>query len=71
MDIASAIVVYVLLWWLVFFMAQPVGVRVPDQAEVEVGHAEALLRERLLDCLLLGAWGTRRCLLLWRRLGVA
>ena len=30
MDIASGIVVYVLLWWLVFFMALPVGVRMPD-----------------------------------------
>lgn len=39
MDIASAIVVYVLLWWLVFFMALPVGVRVPDETEVGEGHA--------------------------------
>ena len=30
MDIASGIVVYVLLWWLVLFMALPVGVRMPD-----------------------------------------
>ena len=39
MDIASAIVVYILLWWLVFFMALPVGVQVPDASEVEKGHA--------------------------------
>lgn len=39
MDIASAIVVYVLLWWLVFFMALPIGVKVPDQSEVAKGHA--------------------------------
>ena len=37
MDIASGLVVYILLWWLVFFMALPVGVRVPD--DPEVGHA--------------------------------
>jgi len=30
MDIVSGIVVYVLLWWMVLFMALPVGVRVPD-----------------------------------------
>jgi predicted secreted protein len=36
MDIASGIVVYVLLWWWVFFMSLPVGVK---QAEtVETGH---------------------------------
>lgn len=39
MDIASGIVVYVLLWWLVFFMALPVGVQVPEETEVERGHA--------------------------------
>ncbi|MEQ8817962.1 MAG: DUF1467 family protein [Thalassobaculum sp.] len=39
MDIASAVVVYILLWWLVFFMALPVGVQVPDESEVGKGHA--------------------------------
>jgi predicted secreted protein len=37
MDIVSGIVVYVLLWWFVFFMALPIGVRVPDQPGE--GHA--------------------------------
>lgn len=39
MDIASAVVVYIMLWWLVFFMALPVGVQVPDESEVGEGHA--------------------------------
>jgi len=39
MDIASAVVVYVLLWWLIFLMALPVGVQVPEESEVAKGHA--------------------------------
>jgi predicted secreted protein len=37
----SGIVVFVIIWWLVFFMALPVGVRSLDEAgiEVELGHA--------------------------------
>lgn len=45
MDIASAIVVYVLLWWLMFFMALPFGVRVPEESEVEKGHASSAPRQ--------------------------
>lgn len=45
MDIASAIVVYVLLWWLVFFMALPIGIQVPDQSEVGKGHASSAPRQ--------------------------
>lgn len=45
MDIASAIVVYVLLWWLVFFLALPVGVTVPDDAELGKGHATSAPRQ--------------------------
>ncbi|XDZ64570.1 DUF1467 family protein [Alphaproteobacteria bacterium LSUCC0684] len=37
MDTVSGIVVYILLWWWVFFMTLPFGVRQPD--EVEKGHA--------------------------------
>lgn len=48
MDIASSIVVYVLLWWLVFFMALPVGVQVPDSSEVESGHATSAPRRPFL-----------------------
>jgi predicted secreted protein len=36
MEIASGIVVYVLLWWWVFFMSLPIGVRRSES--VEVGH---------------------------------
>jgi predicted secreted protein len=39
MDIVSGVVVYILLWWLVFFMALPVGVRVPSGDELAPGHA--------------------------------
>ncbi len=48
MDIASAIVVYVLLWWLVFFMALPVGVQVPEETEVGKGHATSAPRRPYL-----------------------
>ncbi len=39
----SGIVVFVIIWWLVFFMTLPVGVRSPDEAGVEVrpGHASS------------------------------
>ncbi len=46
----SGIVVFVIIWWLVFFMALPIGVRSPDEAgvEVEPGHASsAPVRPRL------------------------
>jgi predicted secreted protein len=36
MDIAAGIVVYVLLWWWVFFMSLPIGVKRTEN--VEVGH---------------------------------
>ena len=36
MDVASGIVVYVLLWWWVFFMSLPFGVRQVES--VEAGH---------------------------------
>ncbi len=46
----SGIVVFVIIGWLVFFMALPIGVRSPDEAgiEVEPGHASsAPVRPRL------------------------
>ena len=58
MDIVSGIVVYVLLWWLIFFMALPVGVRTPDQDDIEKGHASSapvrplLLRKALATTLI-------------------
>jgi predicted secreted protein len=37
MDFVSGLVVYILLWWWVFLMSLPFGVRPP--AEIEQGHA--------------------------------
>lgn len=37
MTIAQAVIVYFVCWWLLFFMALPVGVRVPETQEA--GHA--------------------------------
>jgi predicted secreted protein len=44
MEPVSGVVVYVLLWWWVFFMTLPVGVKVPEASEVEVGHATSAPR---------------------------
>jgi predicted secreted protein len=46
----SGIVVFVIIWWLVFFMILPIGVRSPEEAgvEVEPGHApSAPVRPRI------------------------
>ena len=37
MDLVSAIVVYILLWWWVLFMVLPFGAKAPEQ--IEKGHA--------------------------------
>ena len=37
MDFVSGLVVYILLWWWVFLMSLPFGVR--PSAEIEQGHA--------------------------------
>ena len=37
MDFVSGLVVFILLWWWVFFMSLPFGVKMPDM--VETGHA--------------------------------
>ncbi len=37
MSIVSALVVFSLVWWLVFFMALPIGVQVPE--EQQAGNA--------------------------------
>ena len=37
MDIVSGIVVYILLWWWVFLMTLPFGVKAPKN--IESGHA--------------------------------
>ena len=37
MDFVSGLVVYILLWWWIFLMSLPFGVKTPDQ--IETGHA--------------------------------
>jgi len=37
MDFVSGLVVFILLWWWVFFMSLPFGIKTPDV--VEIGHA--------------------------------
>ena len=37
MDFVSGAVVFILLWWWVFLMSLPFGIKTPD--EVETGHA--------------------------------
>jgi len=46
----TGFVVYVILWWIVFFMALPIGVKAPHEVgeAVEPGHApSAPVRPRL------------------------
>ncbi len=40
MGWASGIVVYIVIWWIVFFLALPIGVRSPHEAgeEVQAGN---------------------------------
>ncbi|MEK9685179.1 MAG: DUF1467 family protein [Rhodospirillaceae bacterium] len=40
MTLTSGIVVYVIVWWLVFFMMLPIGVRPPHELgkNAETGH---------------------------------
>ena len=46
MDPFGALIIFVITWWLVFFMALPFGVRIPD--EPEPGHApSAPIRPRV------------------------
>lgn len=50
MNIFSGIVVFVILWWLIFFMSLPIGVRPPHEVgeSAQPGHeAGAPVRPRL------------------------
>jgi predicted secreted protein len=50
MNWASAVLVYAVIWWIVFFISLPFGVRSPDEAGEEVlpGNApSAPVRPRL------------------------
>lgn len=66
MDIASGIVVYILLWWLVFFMALPIGVQVPDvpgDGHASSAPARPLILKKVIAATLIAlilwfvAWG--------------
>ena len=46
MDIVSGLVVFILLWWWVFLMSLPFGVRIPD--DVESGHANSAPEKPML-----------------------
>ena len=39
MSVVSAIVVYIIVWWMLWFMVLPWGVRAPER--VEPGHADS------------------------------
>lgn len=43
MDYGSAIVTYIVLWWLAFFCILPVGIRTEEEegGRVETGHASS------------------------------
>ena len=66
MGIATALLVYVIAWWLVFFMMLPIGVKTHEEAgeEVEAGHATSApvnpnLKKKALAATLIAAviWG--------------
>ena len=46
MDLVSGLVVYLLLWWWVFLMSLPFGVRTEEQPET--GHAPSAPRQPYL-----------------------
>ena len=47
MDFVSGLVVFILLWWWVFLMSLPFGVKMPD--EVESGHATSAPEKPMLQ----------------------
>jgi len=68
----SGIVVYIILWWLVFFMCLPIGVRPPHEVgeQAEDGHepgapVRTYLPVKLLAATLIAAalWGIARWLI--------
>ena len=46
MDFVSGIVVFILLWWWIFLMSLPFGVRMPDV--VDSGHATSAPEKPML-----------------------
>ena len=51
MDFVSGLVVFILLWWWVFLMSLPFGIKTPD--EVESGHATSAPERPMLGAKLL------------------
>ena len=47
MDFVSSLVVFILLWWWVFLMSLPFGIKTPD--EVENGHATSAPERPMLQ----------------------
>ena len=66
MGLASGIMVYLIAWWLVFFMALPLGVKAQDEdgGEVVPGTPSSapkkplLLKKDKTDCILPGGCTT-------------
>ena len=46
MDFVSGLVVFILLWWWVFLMSLPFGIKTPEQ--VENGHATSAPEQPML-----------------------
>lgn len=60
----TGLLVYVVVWWLVFFMVLPWGIRPMEQEDVEKGHAPSapqkpriLIKMAITTVLAAGAWG--------------
>ena len=46
MDFVSGIVVFILLWWWIFLMSLPFGIKTPDK--IESGHATSAPEKPML-----------------------
>lgn len=59
MDYGSAVVTYIILWWLVFFCLLPFGIRTADEEgeEVEAGHAASAPTRPRIGLKMLAATG--------------
>ena len=46
MDFVSGLVVFILLWWWIFLMSLPFGIKMPE--EIESGHATSAPEKPML-----------------------
>ena len=46
MDFVSGLVVFILLWWWIFLMSLPFGIKVPE--EIDSGHATSAPEKPML-----------------------